>query len=308
MWHNIVKFWLSFTRREQLAILILSAIILVVVSIRFFASQFVAPPPSDLSKALLLASKTLPNEPVDTTGNFRNEIENQVSDHRAALTPFPFDPNTAGADSLSALGLKPGQVRNVLNYRARGGRFRTAEDFGKLFSISEQEFAQLAPYIRISGGMTPQTREKDQASVITDPAPVKPSLTIVELNEADSVALAALPGSGPWTAHRIVRYRQSLGGYVEFEQLLEVKGIDSLKFAAMRPWLTLNSNNIRPLRINYLDFRELIRHPYLNFEQVKAIVNHRDRRGFIRNTEELRGMPQFESEDIARLQPYLKFD
>lgn len=122
----------------------------------------------------------------------------------------------------------------------------------------------------------------------TTPTPKK--IPILELNATDSVALVALPQIGEVMASRIQRYRDRLGGYVCYEQLYEVKGMDSARFATVRPYLLLDISNIRKLEVNRDEFKTLLRHPYLEYEQVKAIVNYRERKGLIRNWEQLKGI------------------
>lgn len=121
-------------------------------------------------------------------------------------------------------------------------------------------------------------------------APSKPSksIPILELNATDSLALVELPQIGEVMASRIQRYRDRLGGYVSFEQLYEVKGMDSSRFATVRPYFLLDTTGIRKLEVNYDEFKTLLRHPYLEYDQVKAIVNHRERKGLIRNWEQLK--------------------
>lgn len=309
MLKNLVKFWLSFSHREQIALLVLTLLMVVALMVRLFASYFISPPPPDLSKAALLAKQNrnsdLEVENQTTKAKFKSaEIRSNTLNQQ--LTPFDFDPNTANQETLNALGLKPAQIRNILNYRNKGGRFRTADDLGRLFTISSEEMALLLPYIKISENLPNKPQSASTEDTLSKVE--RPALSLIDLNAADSLMLLSLPGSGPWTAYRILRYRQALGGFSSIYQLLEVRGIDSLKFFAMEPWLTVDKNAITPLRINYLDFRDLVKHPYLSFDQVKALVNHRDRRGFIRNADELLRLQHYDSNDIKCLQPYLRFD
>jgi competence protein ComEA len=58
--------------------------------------------------------------------------------------------------------------------------------------------------------------------------------TIVDLNTADTVQLTQLYGIGATFARRIVSYRARLGGFVNKEQLKEVFGIDSEKYAGLQ--------------------------------------------------------------------------
>ena len=121
----------------------------------------------------------------------------------------------------------------------------------------------------------------------TYPKEVK-KIPILDINEADSLALVDLPQIGEVTASRIQRYRNRLGGFVSIEQLFEIKGMDSMRFEAIKPYITLETIGIQKIDINRDDFKALLRHPYLEYEQVKAIVNHRERKGFIKDWKQLR--------------------
>lgn len=124
----------------------------------------------------------------------------------------------------------------------------------------------------------------------TSVTPSKKAIPILELNSTDSIALVDLPQIGEVMASRIHRYRDRLGGFVCYEQLYEVKGMDSARFATVRPYLLLDTTHIRKLEVNRDEFKTLLRHPYLEYDQVKAIVNHRERKGLIRNWEQLKGI------------------
>lgn len=113
-------------------------------------------------------------------------------------------------------------------------------------------------------------------------------IPVLELNSTDSIALVDLPQIGEVMASRIQRYRDRLGGFVNYKQLYEIKGMDSARFATVRPYLLLDTTRIHKLEVNRDEFKTLLRHPYLEYEQVKAIVNHRERKGLIRNWEQLK--------------------
>lgn len=132
----------------------------------------------------------------------------------------------------------------------------------------------------------------------------KPSPKVLPLNSADSTELIALPQIGEVMASRIHRYRERLGGYVSLDQLFEVKGMDSARFETVRPYLTLDTESLRRLNVNDDDFKTLLRHPYLEYEQVKAIVNHRERKGLIRDWEQLHAIT---GEVNPRLQAYVTY-
>ena len=67
-----------------------------------------------------------------------------------AAENFAFDPNTASETDLVRLGLSPKTAATIEKYRSKGGKFRSAEDFGKIYSIRPDDLERLKPYIRIA--------------------------------------------------------------------------------------------------------------------------------------------------------------
>ena len=113
-------------------------------------------------------------------------------------------------------------------------------------------------------------------------------IPILELNTADSTILVELPQIGEVMASRIQRYRNRLGGFISLEQLYEIKGMDTMRFETIKPYIVLETNEIIKMDVNRDEFKTLLRHPYLEYEQVKAIVNHRERKGFIKDWQQLK--------------------
>lgn len=152
--------------------------------------------------------------------------------------------------------------------------------------------------------------KKNYSSTTKTRYPYQPKLKegeTVELNSADTSALKQIPGIGSGYANRIVKYRDILGGYHTMTQLKEVWGMDDYLYAKITPYLNLTQKHIR-LKVNHADFKELNKHPYLNYKQAQVIVDIRERKGNIESIERLSLLEEFNEMDIARLKPYLSFD
>ena len=149
-----------------------------------------------------------------------------------------------------------------------------------------------------------QTRSDKPAEPKTPVSSPTKAIPVLDINVADSLALVALPQIGEVMASRIHRYRDRLGGFVSLDQLFEVKGMDSTRFATIKPYIVLEVKDIRKLEVNRDEFKVLLRHPYLEYDQVKAIVNHRERKGLIKNWEQLKGIT---GEVSPLLEPYVVF-
>jgi DNA uptake protein ComE-like DNA-binding protein len=223
---------------------------------------------------------------------------------------FPFDPNTADSTELLRLGLRPWQVRNIYKYRSHGGIYRTSTDFARLYGLTQKQFREMQPYIRISSDYSPASLLPEVAArqAHHDSIVAKYSIKIkagehVQLNSADTAMLQRVPGVGSYYAHEIEIYRRRLGGFSNVEQLKEIDGFpeSSLKY------FTASSMSIAKLNVNKLSLNQLKRHPYISFYQARDIVDYRRLRGPIKSLDDLRLLKDFPPEEIERLRPYVEF-
>lgn len=224
------------------------------------------------------------------------------SNKKLAAKLFPFDPNTASYETFMALGFAPWQAKNALKYRAKGGHWKSAEHFSHLYGLSEQDFARLRPYIVIHQENNERTQYRNDS--IRRQRVEKYALgTKIDINEADTNALKKIPGIGSYYAGKIVRYRERLGGFVSKQQLKEIDGLPD----NIEQWFFITKQIPNQVYINKVSFKQLIRHPYFNYEQTKAIINHIRLNGPLRNWEELRFLGIFTKKELDRLYPYVAF-
>lgn len=126
----------------------------------------------------------------------------------------------------------------------------------------------------------------------------------LEANAADAADLQRVPGIGEAYAAKIIAYRERLGGFLDARQLDEIDGLPygiSAWFRVAPP-----AGGVSRMNLNRADFKVLNAHPYLSYEQTRAIVNQR-RRAPLRSLEDLRGTGLFTDADVERLRPYCAF-
>ena len=71
-------------------------------------------------------------------------------DTASGLQLFRFDPNTLSADQWRKLGLRDRVIATIQRYTAKGGKFYTPQDLGKIYGLSRADYERLAPYAVIS--------------------------------------------------------------------------------------------------------------------------------------------------------------
>ena len=132
------------------------------------------------------------------------------------------------------------------------------------------------------------------------------SVSIIEINSADTAGLMQIRGIGEVLSRRIIRYRDILGGYADLQQLREVYGIDDERHSEIVPYLTADTRYLIKIDVNTDEFSVMLRHPYLNFEQVSQLFRLRDRQ-LIESPVDLLKLPAYSEADIEKLSPYLSF-
>ena len=234
---------------------------------------------------------------------------------------FPFDPNTADSTTLLRLGLSPWQVRNIYRYRAKHGRYHTPEDFKNLPGMTMELWQRLGPQIRIApkfqylkpkfarnySPMKLEEKNQEKASALPrDSFPrqqkIKPGQTI-DINTADTAQLKMIPGIASKRAARIVAYRNKLGGFVSAEQAMEAVELPD----SLLQYMNVTSQPVRKINVNKLSVQQMMKHPYLNFYQARAIIEYRRNKGELHSVEELSRLESFRPADIDRLRPYVEF-
>jgi hypothetical protein len=130
--------------------------------------------------------------------------------------------------------------------------------------------------------------------------------SMIDLNLADTLDLMRVIGIGPVLSRRILRYREILGGYSCIEQLREVYGLGEERYSLISKNFYACSTQIEKLRPLHDEFPDLLRHPYLDFDQVSEIFRLRKDTA-LNSIEDLIKTSAFTAADIERLRPYLDF-
>jgi len=225
--------------------------------------------------------------------------ENQIPiEEEIPISFFSFDPNTASADELKALGFSTRLSKRLLNYREKGGRFKVKSDLKKLYGLDSAFYQALVPFISL-----PVEIPKKE-SAFTPFEKKKPE--VFDLNEADTTQLKSVYGIGSVLANRIVKYRDKLGGFITQDQLREVYGLDTavVKRIVKASYL---SQNFSPQKININSAEELAlaSHPYSSRKIAKAIVAYRFQHGNFSSVDDLRRIHLIDDKVFDRIYPYL---
>lgn len=295
---NIKRFFI-YTKSEKNGTIVLAIILIALVTITFFLNPLLTNNSNidnDTHQKVDSFFRSLEyTEPVNREPNDHSALKEELS-FTKEIKQFYFDPNTVNMDSLIDLGLSPKQAQVVINYRTKGGRFKTANDLSKIHVIDSVTFLRLKPWVRIS-----------ENYLIADSAKVNVPVQsiLVELNSADSISLTKIKGIGRSFARRIILYRNLLGGFYSINQLSEVYGLNNELISTIRPNIWIDSLAVKRININMVTYEELKNHPYLTDFQAKSIVYYRSKRGSFVSLTEILESKLLPEDRFIKIKPYL---
>ena len=224
---------------------------------------------------------------------FENEIvQPTTSKYQSEL--FSFNPNTASDNDFVRLGLKEKQIQTIRNYQRKGGTFRNAADFLKIYGIFDTQKKILADYIVIG------EKENIKIEKVAEVTKIQ-----IEINVADSTELMKLPGIGDKLSKRIVKYRDLLGGFHTLAQLKEVYGLNEEVILRIDEFITVDSKRIRKVDLNFAEWNELAKHPYIQKNIANKIIKFRTKYGSIQKSSVLLDSMILNIDEFTRLKPYL---
>lgn len=304
--------YFGFTKQQRNGLFVLVLISLLLLIVRVVYPLFIKPDPIVLLDLPLIERK------LDSTYTASEKFSKKNPDYRDkkensnSLHLFVFDPNTVSLEQLRLLGLKEKTAQIFLKFRDKGFVFKEKKDLQKVYGISGNLYAQLEPYILISESkhIKKEISEKTQAVEKSYPAgipaaSVKPPVSKVELNAADSLSLMSINGIGRSYSKRILKYRAMLGGFVSVEQLKEVYGLSEEVYEKIKNNVTVDQKAIQTLNLNKDEFKVLNKHPYLTYEITRSIFDWRRKTSInSSNLKDILNDPSI----YQKLLPYLVFD
>jgi competence protein ComEA len=288
---------LGFSSKETNGFIILIPLIAMVLFSQAIYTSIVQPKQADLA-----ADQKKLDEIIAQWGLEEKNKKSQI-DHPPKQKLFLFNPNNATLTDFNALGFSENLAKRIVHYRAKGGRFRIKSDLIKIYGMDSTFYSRLYTYITLPESLqgTDFKKENDRRPVFKK--------TKFNLNTADTSALKMINGIGPVLAKRIVKYRESLGGFIRSQQLNEVYGLDSAVINRILKDSYVQTDFMpKQLNINAASEVELDIHPYIDKRTAKVIVTYRFQHGKFKSVEEIRNVVVIKKELADKIIPYLKID
>ena len=281
----------KFNKQERSGIFFLLLLIFCFQLTQFFLKQHYFAP----DKAELIADREIQQELI--------QLREQAIEQKAAKR-YRINPNYIDDQLGYTLGLSVAEIDRILRYRAGGSYFNSVEDFQRISGVSDAKLKTIVPRFKFpSRQKFPSLTKTSASTAIENNIEVG---ALKDLNRATAEELRAVNGIGAVLSERIIKFRKALGGFVLFEQLYDVYGLQPDVISRIRLRFELLSRPaITPLDLNKAGVEELAQLVYINFDLAKEIVAYRTAIGRFNSYEQLSEISGFPSDKIERIRLYL---
>lgn len=310
MWKKLAMQYLTLSKKDRYAIVILLCLYLIVTVVPRLLPSRATLEDAD-HQHLISEVATLF---ADSSSRLNEEERSVASVESVNARPpvlFHFDPNTATIDQWVKLGVSEKTANTIKKYISKGGKFRKPDDILKIYTLDKKLAARLLPYIQIPENETsPNSATRGAVSLsTTDERPrYEKQYSVTNVSIADTAQLKTLPGIGSRLASRIVAYRNLLGGFTSADQIAEVRFLHDSVFQKLRPFLIVDPTTIERLNLNTGTVETLGKHPYIGFHLAKAIVSYREQHGVFKSVSDLKLLHSVSPEKYEQIKPYLTVD
>lgn len=317
MFKHFANDYFNFTRKERAGIICIMALIIIFMILPFLFPFFIKHPTYDFSQVEkdIVALNSKKQQYADKKykrnfdeNNYQNYYQPSEKNYYTVKNKgelFYFDPNTISAEEWVRLGIREKTVATIQKYIAKGGKFYKPEDIGKIWGLHQNDINRLLPYVRIA----PITAPANTANKNLQPQAAYENLTKkfinVDINEADTSALIALPGIGSKLANRIISFRDKLGGFYKIEQVAETYALPDSTYQKIKSSLLISNPLVKKININMATVDELKLHPYIRYNLANAIVQYRGQHGQYASLSDLKKIMIFSDDIFTKVEPYL---
>ena len=280
---------IEFSKQSRRAIIIFIALLLLIAFIPRLISSFLP------QEKIIFTEKELEIIHFKPKKSTFKTFEKNKKVYR--VPPTKFDPNTYSISDWMYLGLTQKQAAAVLKFGRYG--FKSNEQLAKVFVIPNEVFNLIKDstfYLetKLEWPVKDNNETKKEKRI-----------ELVDLNSASSEELESIPGIGLFYATNILKQRDRLGGFINFEQLTEIWKFTPEKLEEIKPYIKLDLSKINKLNINTVTVEELKRHPYFSWNVANSIVKMRKQKGNFTSISELKESVLVTEELFLKIKPYL---
>tara|TARA_B110000238_G_scaffold194110_1_gene231474 strand:+ start:2030 stop:2929 length:900 start_codon:yes stop_codon:yes gene_type:complete len=224
---------------------------------------------------------------------------------------YPFNPNYITDFKGEKLGMSLDEIDRLLAFRKTNKFVNSKNEFQKVTKVSDSLLDEISLYFKFPDWVV----KRNQSNSISKPRKAqsyskktdnKKAVSTTDINKATAEDLQTISGIGPAFSERIIKYRSKLQGFSFNNQLYEVWGLEIEVVDRVLSIFKINQKPIiKKINVNIVEFKELLKNPYINYDLCIKIFNYRDEVAELRNISELKDIKDFPLDKYDQIVLYL---
>ena len=221
---------------------------------------------------------------------------------------YPFNPNFITDYKGYKLGMSVPEIDRLLAFRKQNKYVNSPQEFQAVTKISDSLLNAISPYFKFPDWVKNKKEFAAYKKYDNTAFAKKEKIVIIDINQATQEDLIKIYGIGEAISLRILKFKESLGGFVSMEQMNDVWGLSPEVIENLNTHFKVsNSAAVKKIDINNASIKELSLFPYFKFPISKNIVTFRSMNGDIKNIEDLTKIKGLSIEKAKIIALYLDF-
>lgn len=294
MTFKVISSYFKFSRSQRTGVFFLFGII-VILQLAYFFTDFRSLPYASPEK-----EKWLSLQP---------EIDSMKQD-KINYVPkiYPFNPNFISDYKGYKLGMSVKEIDRLLAFRKENKYVNSPKEFQAVTKISDSLLSAISPNFKFPDWVKNKKEFKNYKDYSNTAFAKKEKIVIIDINQASQEDLIKIYGIGEAISLRILKLKESLGGFVSMEQMKDVWGLSPEVIENLNSHFKVSAlPNVKKIDINNASIKELSQFPYFDYQLAKQIVTFRSMNGDIKNIEDLTKIKGLSIDKANIIALYLNF-
>jgi DNA uptake protein ComE-like DNA-binding protein len=269
-----IKSYFKFSQGQRLGILLLFAII-ITSQIAYFFVDFSTVSKDSPEKEQWMSLQSQ----IDSLKNQRKEYVPKI---------YPFNPNFITDYKGYKLGMSVPEIDRLLAFRKQNKYVNSLEEFQAVTKVSDSLLNAISPYFKFPDWVKNKKQFKEYKNYSHSAFAKKEKVIVIDINKATQEDLIKIYGIGDAISLRILKFKESLGGFVSMEQMNDVWGLSPEVIENLNSHFKVMAvPNVKKIDINNASIKELSQFPYFNYQLARQIVTFRSMNGDFKNVDDL---------------------
>lgn len=293
---NTIRSYFNFSKEQQKGVFLLFCIIILLQLVCFlgdFSPVFKINPEKQKWLSVESEIKTMEN-------HLKNEVPKV----------YFFNPNFITDYKGYKIGMSIVELDRLHAFRKDNKYVNSAKEFQAVTGISDSLLAVISPYFKFPDWV--KNKSSAQSMVYSNTKPEyfskKEKIVIKDINQVTQEDLIKINGIGEAISMRILKFKESLGGFVSMEQMNDVWGLSPEVIERLNANFKVGALPVlKKIDVNNASVKELAQFPYFKYALAREIVMYRSMNGDIKNAADLTKIKGMSIDKATIIALYLDF-